>query len=412
MPDLERRAAKESHTPTAPGKHERFGQRGTIPPVPSVVIEGWRFLPHSYSLWAMYLALDLLDRPGFQVYFRDLPRHDARFVSSKGVLSPEQEAHIEAIPPPPEGLIPELVVRISFPYDLSPASAKQTVVLATSEYGVVPNNFVAGGESIAAAAARTGVRIGTPTRWSRDGFLRSGVRAKQLFIAPNGIDPRVFHPADDATRAVLRRELGWDGSFVLLHNSSLGWNKNIEMMLEGLLALWDEFPQLILVLKGMDALYDSARAVERISNAVPEEIRRRLVQRVRYIGTSLSMEQVARLYQAADAYVCPYLAEGFNMPALEAAACGIPAICTAGGSTDDFMTGEFAVKVASDVTLHSTTGGRALMPRFESYLAALRRVIRDETFRRKARTAGPAHAHGGWTWRHAADRLLAETGLK
>jgi glycosyltransferase involved in cell wall biosynthesis len=41
----------------------------------------------------------------------------------------------------------------------------------------------------------------------------------------------------------------------------------------------------------------------------------------------------------ADAYVTPYRAEGFNLPALESQTCGTPVIATSGGATDDFLYG-------------------------------------------------------------------------
>ncbi len=379
--------------------------------MPTVVIEGWRFLPHSYSLWAMYLSLELSKHPELTVHFRDARMPDPTWRPARGVLSGNQEEQIAALPSPPDGLIPDLLVRIVFPYDFAPSAARRTFILGTTEYGIVPATFMAGGEPVSKAALRTGFTIGTPTRWSMEGFLRSGVKAKQLCIAPNGIDPDIFRPADDATRAAIRRERGWDGKFILFHNSSLGWNKNLEMMLDATLELADELPDLRLVLKGMDALYGSTGVIERVRAQLPAPAKTLLASRIEYIGESMSIDQVARLYQGADAYVCPYLAEGFNMPALEAAACGLPVICTAGGSTDDFMRPEFSLKIASKIQVHRETGGKALQPNYESYLAHIRRVVRDAAFRAGARSAGPTFAHAGWTWKHAADRLLAAASL-
>ena len=53
--------------------------------------------------------------------------------------------------------------------------------------------------------------------------------------------------------------------------------------------------------------------------------------KILYDGSTLSTKQMAEFYLAADAYVSPYRAEGFNLPVLEASACGIPVICTKGG---------------------------------------------------------------------------------
>ena len=59
------------------------------------------------------------------------------------------------------------------------------------------------------------------------------------------------------------------------------------------------------------------------------------------ISKNLTLKELSELYGSCDAYVSSYRAEGFNMPPLEAAACGIPAILTSGGSTDDYYDPSF-----------------------------------------------------------------------
>ena len=54
---------------------------------------------------------------------------------------------------------------------------------------------------------------------------------------------------------------------------------------------------------------------------------------------------LSKLYGSCDAYVSPYRAEGFNMPSLEAAACGLHTILTSGGSTDDYYHHSFVLKI-------------------------------------------------------------------
>jgi glycosyltransferase involved in cell wall biosynthesis len=58
------------------------------------------------------------------------------------------------------------------------------------------------------------------------------------------------------------------------------------------------------------------------------------------ISGHLNLAQLNALYNAADAYVTPYRAEGFNLPALEAQSCGTPVVATRGGATDDFLNGD------------------------------------------------------------------------
>ncbi len=58
------------------------------------------------------------------------------------------------------------------------------------------------------------------------------------------------------------------------------------------------------------------------------------------IDEELTSDELAALYRACDVLVHPYRGEGFAMPVLEAMACGLPAIVTGGGPTDEFCPAE------------------------------------------------------------------------
>jgi hypothetical protein len=72
-----------------------------------------------------------------------------------------------------------------------------------------------------------------------------------------------------------------------------------------------------------------------------------------WIGASWSAPSCA---QIADAYVAPYLGEGFNLPALEAAQCGCTLLVTSGGPTDMFTLPSFSRRIpSSQAPIHFMT---------------------------------------------------------
>ncbi|HXE54983.1 MAG TPA: glycosyltransferase [Tepidisphaeraceae bacterium] len=134
-----------------------------------------------------------------------------------------------------------------------------------------------------------------------------------------------------------------------------------------------------------------------------------LVQpRITYIGGSLPIQHMAELFQLSDAYLTPYSAEAFNLPALEAVACGLPVICTAGGPTDEFVPNACALRVAAKLVQSLGDGGDALVPDAESLIARMWQVRSDEMFRLAAKQAGPGHAQSHFTWKLTVDKLIRE----
>ena len=55
------------------------------------------------------------------------------------------------------------------------------------------------------------------------------------------------------------------------------------------------------------------------------------------ISKNINLDEIKDIYSITDCYVSPYLAEGFNLTPLEAAACGTQIVVTKGGSTDDYF---------------------------------------------------------------------------
>jgi glycosyltransferase involved in cell wall biosynthesis len=380
--------------------------------VRDILVSGWRSIPHSYAVVGEYLCLELLRRtPRLRLFFQDIPYFNPSWQASAGLHSAESDAALRSIPPPPAGLSADAELRVEYPYDLlRPARAARTTVFGTAEYLSVPPSFFAGGVSASEAQKRSGFAVLTPSNWSKQGFIRSGMAPENVTVLTLGFDPAVFQPVTPERRARIRAEIGFSpDDFVFYHAGSMSLNKGLRFLLPAFASLAQTHPRARLLLKGLDSLYSSKQVFEAQLGSLAPDVARAVTSRLRYVGERLSYADMARLYQASDCYVSSYVGEGFNMPVLEAAACGLPVICTAGGPTDDFVTEDFALQIASTlepVAVSSVPQAMGLIPDQEHLAHLMLCAIDDAEFRELARTAGPKYMGERYTWAKVVDRLL------
>lgn len=374
----------------------------------TLLVEGWRFIPHSYAIINEFQCLELLRRPEVRLYHRDSPYSNPEWRKEYGLLDAAVEAKIAAIPELPAGRRPDLLLRVDYPYNVGPGDAGRTCVYGTAEMKCVPAMYMRGQVPLAEAIAGSDTVIVTSSEWSKQGFIRSGARAERIFTIGNGYDPAIFHPVDAEVHAQLRKAAGWSG-FVFLNVGAMTDNKGIPLLLKAFAKVASLHPEVLLVTKGADALQRSEASLFNHIVGLTRAEQDIVVPRLRYFGATRSFESMANLYQAADAYVSPYHAEGFNMPVLEAAACGLPVICTKGGSTDDFTRPGFALPIESEireVAQPQGPPGSWLVPDLDSLVAQMLRAIEDPAVGASAKTAGPAYVGAHHTWKHVVDRLL------
>ena len=384
----------------------------------SILISGWRMLPHSYALVNQFQCLELLRRPELQLYFEDLPYYNPQWQPVRGVFPATDEQAILTIPTMPAGMTPDAELRIVYPYDLiRPPRSRRTCTFGTAEYRVVPPQDIADRTPLAQAHLLhdRGIVILTPSNWSRAGFIHSGADPNRVAVVPHGVDMSIFHAPTREQRAAVRGELGVEqDEFVFLVVGAMTDNKNLPMILRTFASVLGRYPRARLLLKGLDGLYPSQQLVaDTIRQTLGRQANAQFASRLIYLGRTMTFNRMASLYHASDCYLSPYLAEGFNMPALEAAACGLPLICTAGGPTDDFVTDAFAHRIRSQVsTLPQASSGLgveafALLPDEPHLQQLAHAVIEDQAFRTQASKEGPAHVAAHFTWKHVVDKLLA-----
>jgi glycosyltransferase involved in cell wall biosynthesis len=373
------------------------------------LIEGWRFIHHSYALVAQAYCLCMLRKGDIDLRFLDVPYRNKTWRRTSGLFGPDEEAALGSVVAPEPAFVPEatLAIHAGGPKLTVPASGRK-FIFGTPGYRVVRQAATGGyrrGSEIPEA-----IHFLTPSRWTAVAFERFGVPLHRIHVVPLGIDPEVFRP-EESKRLAMRSKLGIAEHFVFLSTGSMTMVKGIDLLLAAFARVIPLNPDVRLILKGADSLFDSGNIVRGLLAALPTDAREAVASRLLYIGETLSAQRMAELYNVADSYVSPYRAEGFNLPVLEAGACGVPVICTAGGPTDEFIDPVSSRRIRSRievVRMDKDHIGEALVPDLDDLVDLMQQAIRYRDEVAQMRLLAADHARRNFTWELVTDRLRQE----
>ena len=373
----------------------------------TLLIEGWRGINHSYALVNQHQLLHFAQHPDLAVYHLDMPFSDSEWRKTNSGFDDYESAAIAAYGPPPAGLKIDVLYRMTFPFRLTGGAADRVFVFCTSEFGRIPENSISRSSSISPGAGHTDdFEIITPSNWSLQGIRRHAY-AGHVHLVPHGIDPDQYWFATKDEKQLIRRQFNLpENAFIFLNVGAMTWNKGITQLITAFAIHKKRYPDSCLLLKGADFLYGNmfARAYQEARLFDPKAVDDARASII-YSGENLSHESLAALYRASDAYVSPYLAEAFNLPVLEAIACGLPVIVTAGGPTDDFCQPQFSLKIASDVV--QSDKGQYLKPDIDDLVRQMSAVVDNAGFRVSAAQSGPPWARANYSWQ-SITRTLAK----
>jgi glycosyltransferase involved in cell wall biosynthesis len=208
-----------------------------------------------------------------------------------------------------------------------------------------------------------------------DQLATLGVAPERIAVVPNGVDPTLFHPRD---QAAARAQLGLPvDARVVVYVGRLVRDKGVIELLQAMAQLAPRHPRLVLVLVGDGA-----------ARAGCEAEAARLGPAVRLVGAR-PLEEVPEWLAASDLFVLPSWNEGTPNVLLEALACGRRAVATRVGGIPDVMT--------------SPSLGEMVEP---LNVAALAAAIERQAFAEyDAREVAAVGARGGWA--ESAGRLHA-----
>ena len=140
------------------------------PPL-SLLVEGWRFILHSFAIVNQWQLLALSRRQDVGLCVADLPYYASYWQRAGQIFGDEETRRLSALAAPPSGFDPQVTLRIGFPYDYRPAPSGVTVVYGTAEMQMVPDRYLASKADAAKAMGNPDILVVTPSAWSRQGFL-------------------------------------------------------------------------------------------------------------------------------------------------------------------------------------------------------------------------------------------------
>ncbi len=140
-----------------------------------------------------------------------------------------------------------------------------------------------------------------------------GFPADRIVSFPWGVNLKRFSPGPDSG---LRKKLGWQNMFVLLHLRSWETLYDPETVVRGFLRAAASQPRLRLMMPGAGSLAPRVKSIVARSG---------LQDRVHFVG-HISQDELPSFYRAADMYLSGSLSDGSSVSLMEGLASSLPAL--------------------------------------------------------------------------------------
>ncbi|MGE5480426.1 MAG: glycosyltransferase [Chloroflexota bacterium] len=369
-----------------------------VPPAINLIWEGSQFVWHSLALINREHCLNIIKSGGAELTI--IPYEQDQF-TPEGRLTPLKDYDIRYKADAPEDVsrLPYVWIRHQWPPKADPPSGAKWIIMQPWEFTEHRKDFL--------EIFNNAVEIWTPSNYSRNSFINSGVNPDKVQIVPNGVNPETFKPYGE------KFELDTEKKLKFLFVGGTIYRKGIDILLEAYSEAFTAEDDVALIIKDMggDSFYMGQTAKEAIKKlqakpGTPEII---------YVDEYLAEEEMAALYRTCDVFVSPYRGEGFSLPALEAMACGLPLVVTEGGSTEDFVPDAFAQKIsAKKISIGTKLGeselaGEAFMlePDRDELRQTLIDLYKNPQEIKQTGLMASEYARSMWTWRRATIKALS-----
>jgi len=260
-------------------------------------------------------------------------------------------------------------------------------------------------------ALNTVDRVWVPSHWGKEVYKSSGV-TRPIDVVPGGVDVGIFNPY----RAPLFEK---GDNYRFLFVGKWEYRKGIDIILKAFTEEFtkDEKTELVL-------MCDSIRMFNQNFNIYKELWNKRLPENRATIqiieGIIPEYNKMGQVYTSCDAFINPTRGEGWNLPLIEAMACGLPCITTNWSAHTEFANEKNSYLI-NDYTLVKAIHpeqlsqlflqfGRWAEPNVKEVKERMRYVFDNQEEAKKLGEKASKEMEEKWTWGKSAK--IAEKALE
>jgi len=295
--------------------------------------------------------------------------------------------------------LPYIWIRHQWPPKAQPPAGAKWVIMQPWEFTQLTKEI--------ASIFQNADQIWTPSNYSRQCIIESGIDSKKVQIVPNGIDPDIFTPNGN------KYPLNTNKKLKFLYVGGTTYRKGIDILLQSYIKSFTNEDDVCLIIKDMggESFYKGQTAENMIHNIQSNPNSPEII----YITDYLTEQEMASLYRSCNVFVSPYRGEGFSLPTLEAMACGLPVIVTDGGATEDFVREEFAWKIdAEPKSIGNMLDGKELTgeafllePDLEHLVEIFKTIYKTPSVILQMGLIASGYARKYWNWRRASLKMFS-----
>jgi glycosyltransferase involved in cell wall biosynthesis len=319
-----------------------------------VLFRGWFNIPHSYSMVNCFQIVNLYKRykDNIEFYVTEMPYYRPEWNAAKKLVYTEGDNDIIRNFRQWRGEQIDLIYSITYPYDMNMTIINGVTipkcVFYTSEFATLEPHYFTCNERLISDQAITKyiqdnpkLYMTSPSIWSSLGMKKYGLQDEKNRVITHGVDTDIFK-YDSSERARIRQFYGVSDDDILMINiGSMTKNKGMLYILQILNIMVNRLGNnhYKLLLKGTGDLYQSKLFLElyfeelQNAGAISHDEMNTLLKS----NIIFTYKKINDLFNAADLYLSPYLAEGFNLTSLEALSAGLPVMIPRTGSTKEYI---------------------------------------------------------------------------